>query len=149
MEEQRPFIYLYDMPKCIVTSDMIADLIKMKTGHKLTAPVQFKAQKNDPKTRLPSPLIDGIIMVDLAVLQKVAKDIKYFELSDGHNNVWPCRAIPYDKDLVDSKSRIAFLRKNIFLTKIPKEWTAKDIEEKFSVIGPVKSAKVSLSPVIK
>ncbi len=83
------------------------------------------------------------------MLQKVAKDIKYFELNDGQNNVWPCRATPYDNDLNDSNYRIALLRKKIFITKIPKEWTAKDIDEKFSVIGPVKSAMVSLSPIIK
>jgi hypothetical protein len=78
MQEQRNFIYLFDMPKYIVTSVMIADLIKMKSGYELTAPVQFKEQKNDSKTGLPSPLINGIIMVDLAVQQKVSKDIKYF-----------------------------------------------------------------------
>lgn len=37
----------------------------------------------------------------------------------------------------------------MFLRSIPKDWTSKKLEETFSVVGPVKSAKVSLAPVLK
>jgi polyadenylate-binding protein len=41
------------------------------------------------------------------------------------------------------------LKQNVFLKSIPKDWTAKTVEETFSKVGPVKSAKVSLAPVVK
>ncbi len=37
----------------------------------------------------------------------------------------------------------------MFLRSIPKDWTSKKLEETFSTVGPVKSAKVSLAPVLK
>lgn len=41
------------------------------------------------------------------------------------------------------------LKKMLILKSIPKDWTAKNIDEKFSMVGPVKYAQVILSPVIK
>jgi len=148
MLQDKPFIYLYDMPKSIVTSVKIAEIIKRESGYDLTEPVQFKDPRISPTSGLPSPLIAGIIKVDQNEHAKVAKAIKYFEVGDGQNKLWACRALPFDKDLIGGNKNIINLRQNVFLTKIPKEWTSKDVETKFSVLGAVKSAKVSLSPVL-
>jgi len=144
---EKPFIYLYDMPKSIVTSVKIAEIIKKESGYELTEPVQFKDPRVSPFSGLPSPLIAGIIKVDQSEHLKVAKAIKYFEVSDGQSKVWSCRALPFDKDLIGGNKNIINLRQNVFLTKVPKDWTSKDVETKFSAaFGPVKSAKISLAP---
>jgi polyadenylate-binding protein len=41
------------------------------------------------------------------------------------------------------------LRHNVFLRKVPGDYTSKTLDDMFSAIGPVKSAKVSLIPVLK
>jgi polyadenylate-binding protein len=41
------------------------------------------------------------------------------------------------------------LRQNVFLRKVPADYTAKTIDDMFSAVGPVKSAKVSLTPVLR
>ena len=63
--------------------------------------------------------------------------------------MWQCRALPFDKDLIGGQKNILNLKQNVFLKKIPVDWTSKTVEETFSQIGPVKSAKISLTPVLK
>lgn len=147
--ENKPFIYLYDLPKSIVTSVKITDVIRKACAYELTEPVQFKEARVSMHTGLPSPLINGIIKVDQKDFVTVAKAIKYFEITDGQNKVWQCRALPFDKDLIGGQKTILNLKQNVFLKSIPKDWTSKTVEETFSKLGPVKSAKVSLAPVIK
>jgi RNA recognition motif-containing protein len=48
-----------------------------------------------------------------------------------------------------AQKNIMNVKQNVFLKFIPKNWTAKDLEQKFSYFGPIKSTKVSLSPIIK
>jgi hypothetical protein len=95
--ETKAFIYLYDLPKMIVTSVMISDVIRKACAYELTEPVEFKVARVSNKYGIPSPLIDGIIKVDQKDLTTIAKSIKYFEITDGEK-VWPCRALPFDKD---------------------------------------------------
>jgi len=74
-------------------------------------------------------------------MERVAKAIKYFEITDENSGkVWHCRAIPYDSNKENSNKKI------VFLQSIPYDWTAKTLDEKFSSVGPVKSAKVIYSP---
>lgn len=68
---------------------------------------------------------------------------------DNVKKVWHCRALPFDKDLIGGNKNILNLKQNVFIREIPKEWDSKTLEEKFAAVGPVKSAKVSMSPVIK
>ena len=147
--ENKPFIYLYDLPKSIVTSVKITDVIRKACAYELTEPVQFKEARISMHTGLLSPLINGIIKVDQKDFVTVAKAIKYFEITDGQSKVWQCRALPFDKDLIGGQKNIMNLKQNVFLRSIPKDWTSKTVEETFSRVGPVKSAKVSLAPVVK
>lgn len=147
--ENKPFIYLYDLPKSIVTSVKITDVIRKACAYELTEPVQFKEARISMHTGLLSPLINGIIKVDQKDFATVAKAIKYFEITDGQSKVWQCRALPFDKDLIGGQKNIMNLKQNVFLRSIPKDWTSKTVEETFSRVGPVKSAKVSLAPVVK
>lgn len=150
IQENKPLIYLYDLPKSIVTSVKITEIIrKACNGYELTEPVQFKDARISATTGLLSPLINGIIKVEQKDFQAIAKAIKYFEISDGQTKVWQCRALPFDKDLIGGQKNILNLKQNVFLRSIPKDWTSRTLEENFSRIGPVKSAKVSLSPVLK
>ena len=147
--ENKPFIYLYDLPKSIVTSVRITDVIRKACGYELTEPVQFKEARISMHTGLLSPLINGIIKIDQKDFATVAKAIKYFEITDGQGKVWHCRALPFDKDLIGGQKNIMNLKQNVFLRSIPKDWTSKTVEDTFSNVGPVKSAKVSLAPVLK
>ncbi len=100
-------------------------------------------------TGLLSPLINGIIKVDQKDHLAVAKAIKYFDITDGQGKVWQCRALPFDKDLIGGQKNIINLKQNVFLRKIPEDCNSQKLDEMFSKIGPVKSAKVSLVPVLK
>ncbi len=63
--------------------------------------------------------------------------------------MWRCRALPYDKDLIGNQRNITNLKQNVFVKGIPADWTSKNLEENFSKFGKVKSAKISLAPVLK
>ena len=103
--DTKPLIYLYDLPKGLVTSVKIASIIKQKCGYELTEPVQLREARPHPLTGLASPFMTGIIKVDPNEHSKVAKAIKYFDIEDGTDEkgnprVWHCRALPLDRDLI-------------------------------------------------
>lgn len=57
----------------------------------------------------------------------------------------PCRALPFDKDLLGS-NRQKTNQNNVFVKHLDEKLTSKDLEKKFEEIGEVKSAKVSINP---
>jgi len=81
--DSKPSIYLYDLPKSIVTSIKITEIIRNASKYELTEPVHFKDARICIITGLMSPLINGIIKVDKKDFLAVAKAIKYFDISDG------------------------------------------------------------------
>ena len=152
MIESKPLIYLYDLPKSLVTSVRVNDIIKKAcNGYELSEPVQFKEPRISTATGLPSPLVNGIIKVDQTKFTEVVEAIKYFDIADSQDDkkVWRCRALPYDKDLIGNQKNITNLKQNVFVKGIPAEWTAKNLEENFGKFGKIKSAKVSLAPVLR
>jgi hypothetical protein len=65
MAECKPIIYLYDLPKVLVTSDKIKDIIREACGYEMPEPCQFKHElKFCIDSGLPLPLINAIIKVD-------------------------------------------------------------------------------------
>ena len=110
IQENKHLIYLYDLPKSIVTSVKITEIIRNAAKYELTEPVQFKDARISATTGLLSPLINGIIKVDQKDFQTVAKAIKYFEITDGQNKTWQCRALPFDKDLIGGQKNILNLK---------------------------------------
>ena len=72
--------------------------------------------------------------------QTACKELRYFELAPGK----PSRALPYDNDLLGSNPE-KIVDQNIFVRKIPKDLSPKELEEHFSQYGEVKSLKVSLN----
>ena len=71
--------------------------------------------------------------------------MKYFEVNDGAGNNWNCRALPFDRDLIGFNR--FNMKSHILVSEIPKDLTAAQLEEKFKAIAPVKSAKISVSPL--
>jgi hypothetical protein len=55
---------------------------------------------------LSSPLVTGIIVVEPGDQQIIANALKNFEVRDDYGNVWPCRALPYDKNHKSNKTTI-------------------------------------------
>lgn len=146
-QEKEP-IYLYDLPKHIVTSVKIAEIIRNSCKYELKEPVQFKKPRISITGHF-SPLINGIITVEKKDYQTVAKAIKYFEISDDKKKIWQCRALPFKTSRLYDVTSIMNNEQNVFLRCIPKWWTSMNLEEIFSRVGPVKSAKVLLTPVLK
>ena len=113
MIESKPLIYLYDLPKSLVTSVKVNDIIKRAcNGYELSEPVQFKEPRISTTTGLPSPLVNGIIKVDQNKFNEVVEAIKYFSIADSSDDkkVWSCRALPYDKDLIGNQKNITNLK---------------------------------------
>lgn len=145
--ENKQVFYLYDLPKEIVTSVKIHSIIKERCGVEFNEPVQFKDCRPHPTTGLPSPFQIGIIKVDSIDAKKVADAMKYFEITDGAGLTWNCRGLPFDKDLLGPNKVSTNLKQNIFVNGIPKNVTARELEDKFKDIAKVKSAKISSAPI--
>lgn len=148
--DNKQLIYLYELPKNIVTSVKIAKIIKDATGYDLQEPVQFRECKPNSLTAVASPFYLGIIKVDANQWANVAKAIKYFEIDDGSDAMgkprkWQCRALPFDRELLGANKTTTNQHLNAFIKGLPEEVSAKQLEESFNQFGEVKSAKVSLS----
>jgi hypothetical protein len=83
--ETRPLLYLYDLPKNLVTSVKIASIIKQKCGYELTEPAQFRDKKPSLINEQSPLYMTGIIKIDPNELQNVARAMKYFDIEDGTN----------------------------------------------------------------
>jgi len=83
--ETRPLLYLYDLPKNLVTSVKIASIIKQKCGYELTEPAQFRDKKPSLINGQSPSYMTGIIKIDPNELQNVARAMKYFDIEDGTN----------------------------------------------------------------
>ena len=113
----------------------IDELLKTAGCERIEAP-QIRRDPN-------KPFFTAIVKVDEKDFKRVAKELKYFEM-DGK----PCRALPFDKDLLGS-NRNQTNKNNVFVKLKDSETDglkSKDLEEKFSTFGEVKSAKVSINP---
>ena len=144
--DNRQVIYLYDLPKHLVTSVRIAQIIKEKSGYELQEPVQFREARANFFTGLPSPFMIGFIKVDQNDAPRVTQAIKYFDFPDGQGNVWHCRALPFDRDLLGANKVATNLKLTVFVKNIPEEYSHADLENYFKHFGSVKSAKISLGP---
>ena len=92
-------LFLYDLPKSRVTSNLIAQVIKQYSGYILREPAQF-IDRPLPNG-LPSSFSTCICKIDPSQLSSVAEKMKYFqiEFSEGDSKtVWQCRGLPYDRD---------------------------------------------------
>ena len=145
--DNKQYIYLYDLPKDLVTSVKISKVIKDLANYDLQEPVQFRDCKPHPTTGLPSPFCYGIIKVESTQLQQIAQAIKYFELTDGDDSrKWQCRALPFDRELLGANKNTTNTQLNVFVKSIDNSVHTKDLDEKFTKsFGPVKSAKISLT----
>lgn len=145
--DNKQYIYLYDLPKDLVTSVKLAKVIKDLANYDLQEPVQFRDCKPHPVSGLPSPFCYGIIKVDGSQLQQIAQAIKYFELTDGDDSrKWQCRALPFDRELLGANKHATNSQLNVFVKDITDSVHTKDLDAKFAnTFGPVKSAKISLT----
>jgi hypothetical protein len=135
VDTSRQVLYLYDLPKSIVTSIKINQIIKERCGVELQEPVQFRDCRPHLTTGLPSPFSFGIIKVDPSDFKKVSEAMKYFEVSDGSDKKWQCRGLPYDRDLLGPNKVATNLKQNVFVQNISKDITAAELEEKFNGIA--------------
>jgi hypothetical protein len=70
--DNKNLIYLYDMPKGLVTSVKIHKIIKDLTGYDMQEPVQFRECKPHFLTGMQSPYWNGIIKVDNSEAKRIA-----------------------------------------------------------------------------
>jgi hypothetical protein len=144
--DNKQLIYLYDLPKDLITSVKVAKVIKDSSNYDLQEPVQFRDCKPHQLTGLPSPFQYGIIKVDTSVANQVASAIKYFNITEGNEDKWQCRALPFDRELLGANKNTTNNSLNFFVKNIPANIHAKELDELFSkAFGPVKSAKISLT----
>lgn len=149
-QSDKELIYLYDLPKNLATSVKIASIIRDKCeGYELPEPVQFKDCKPNPVTGVASPFMMGMIKVDKTHSKKVAEAMKYFKIDDGSgdsNQVWECRALPFDRDLLGANKNNTNTLQNVFVKGITPETSTEQLDKVFTEsFGEVKSAKISRS----
>ena len=131
--DTKQYIYMYDLPKDLVTSVKISKVIKDLANYDLQEPVQFRECKPHPTTGLPSPFCYGIIKVEAAQLQQIATAMKYFELTDGdESRKWQCRALPFDRELLGANKLTTNTQLNVFVKSIDNQVHTKDLDSKFT-----------------
>ena len=132
--DKQYILYLYDLPKESVTSVKLAQLFKDQAGIELDQAPQIKRD-------ITKPFYSAMVKInDPEKFKRACEKMRYFDI-DGK----PCRALPFDKDLLGSnKEKIK--DHNVFVSKIPAEIKASELEEKFANYGEVKSLKISLNP---
>jgi RNA recognition motif-containing protein len=60
--------------------------------------------------------------------------------------VWPCRALPFDRDLLGANKTSTNTQLNVFVKGLPTELSTEELDHKFAeTFGEVKSAKISRS----
>ena len=132
----KTLLFLYDLPKDKVTSNVIASIIKEKGKYDLVEPPQIRRDPN-------KPFYTAIVKInDPEKFKEVASAMKYFEIEGK-----PCRALPYDRDLIGA-NRSQTAKSNVFLKNIDKSLKSEDVENKFKEkLGDVvKSTKISINP---
>jgi len=112
------------------TSVAIAQIIKDKSGYELQEPVQFKEVIS--RSGLPSQYFKGFIKVDPNLVNEVAKKIKYFSFPDSDGNVWQCRVLPYDRELLGASRNQTNIKYTVFIKGIPKEYTHEQLDKAMS-----------------
>jgi polyadenylate-binding protein len=133
-EGKQNYLYLYDLPKDVATSTLLANLIKSKTGVVLSRMPQIRRD-------IHRPFYSAIITIpEEDKFQTACKELRYFELVQGK----PSRGLPYDNDLLGSNP-LKIVDHNIFVRKIPESMTPQQLEEFFSKYGQIKSLKISLN----
>lgn len=126
-------IYLYDLPKDMISSTKLAMIFKDQAGIVLESRPQIRKD-------VTKPFCSGIVNIKDPVQYEIAcQKMRYFEI-DGK----PCRALQFDRALLGgNKERL--MTTNVFVRNIPKELKLNDLEKKFAEFGKVKSLKVSLN----
>ena len=116
-----------------MSSVRIAQAFKDQAKCEIEAP-QINRDPNKPFHRA---LVK--INTDTARFNEISKAMKYFEIDNK-----PCRALPFDKDLLGT-NRNQTNKNTIFVKGLDENIKSKELEEKFSKFGQVKSAKVSIN----
>lgn len=131
--DPQQLIYLYDLPKEIITCKQIAHVFKEKSGVVLDSKPQIKRD-------LTRPFCSAMVSIkDTKQFNEACEKMRYFEI-DGK----PCRSLPFDKQLLGS-NKDKLQNHNIFV-KVPKELKHEDLHGMFEQIGKIKSLKISLNP---
>lgn len=127
-------LYLYDLPKDLVTSTKIAQLVAQQVQTDNIEIPQIRRDNN-------RPFYAALVKFnDPETFKTAIQKLRYFEMEGK-----PCRALPFDKAFLGS-NRQKTNENNIFVKSLDKSLTSKDLEEKFKDIGEIKSAKVSINP---
>ena len=113
MDYKNSLLYLYDLPKDIVTSTKIAMIIKEQGETEAIDVPQIRRDSN-------KPFYTAIIKFnDAEAFKKACEKLKFFEM-EGR----PCRALPFDKDLLGS-NRNQTNKNNIFVKGLSKDLKSK------------------------
>jgi len=87
--DKQNIIYLYDLPKENITSVKLANLFKEKADIDLDIAPQIKRD-------ITKPFYTAIVRInDPEKFKRACEKLRYFEI-DGK----PCRALPFDKDIL-------------------------------------------------
>jgi len=138
---QRNYMYLYDLPKDQVSSIKIAEAFRKKCDGIIEQRPQIRRD-------FFRPFYSAIVNIpDQVLYKKACEEMRYFEIDgDEPGKKYQCRALPFDNSLLGSnKEKLA--TNNVFY-KAPAgtELNYKDLENKFSEFGKIKSLKISLNP---
>ena len=132
--DKQNILYLYDLPKDETTSVQLADILKTQAGIELEVPPQIRRE-------ITRPFYSAMLKInDNEKFKTACEKLRYFEVKGK-----PCRALPFDKDLLGSNKQ-KILDQNLFVRKVSADVSAKELEEKFGKYGDVKSLKISLNP---
>lgn len=132
-------LFVYDLPKSIISSTLLASRIKEITGYEIKEPPQIRRNPD-------RPFYSAILKISDDKFKEVTQKLKHFYIDQGEKK-YAVRALPFDKELTGA-NRANIIKNNVFLKSIKKDQDASELENILRECAgdEVKSLKISLNP---
>jgi len=132
-------LFVYDLPKSIITSTLLASKIKDLTGYEIKEPPQIRRNPD-------RPFYNAMIKISDDKFKEVSQKLKHFYI-EKDDKKYQVRALPYDRELTGA-NRAAIAKNNVFLKGIRKDQDPSELENLLKECSKdeVKSLKISLNP---
>jgi hypothetical protein len=117
--ENKNLLYIYDLPKSIITSVILKDTVKKVSQYDISEAPQIRRNPD-------RPFYTAIIKINDERFKEISHKLRHFNIECGDVK-FPVRALPFDRELTGA-NRANIQNKNVFLKSINKDLTAGQLE---------------------
>lgn len=139
MQVDKNILFIYDLPKSIISSVLLSKRIQEVAGFELKEPPQIRRNPD-------RPFYSAMIKITDDRFKEISQKLKHFDIVV-EDKSYAVRALPYDRELTGA-NRANIQKQNVFLKAINKDISAGQLEQilKDKTHDEIKSLKISLNP---